>query len=359
MRPYLYLRGLRQADHTVFAVANGQKTYKDPLTGRQQAYSSGQQVKRSILDALADELSERRAPITFVKVLDGKTLKDGEPWSPCDPTYADQLLGGWMRAQARTGDTEGGRVIRRRSPLSISAMRPLHPHLARIDTEQAITFDRRDDPEHHRVVVRDKQGKAVPDDALREWLESNNQTLRRMNYVRPQDRAYGLFVYDVAIDLRRLFAVSLAEHDAELEPDTISKLRAEGWTEVEGRLVAPRERREAIIPALAYALVNWAITSNQARTYSPLHMLAVAVSDRANLLGAAIRADLPEGGFKASDVQPILEPVDDVDLFVTPVARSVIAGAEAQPDALVRAELSVAERLGSFDYEVPFAVATA
>ena len=28
--PYLFIRGLRQVDHTVFSVQEGQKTYYDP-----------------------------------------------------------------------------------------------------------------------------------------------------------------------------------------------------------------------------------------------------------------------------------------------------------------------------------------
>jgi len=82
--PYLYLRGLRQVDHTVFCVDNGQKTYFDPVFNRRVPYSSGQQVKRSILDEMAGHLNERRAPVTFNFVLstkDGqKSLGQGEPW---------------------------------------------------------------------------------------------------------------------------------------------------------------------------------------------------------------------------------------------------------------------------------------
>jgi hypothetical protein len=47
MRNYLFIRGLRRADHTVFAVADSQKTYYEPQFGRELPYSSGQQVKRS------------------------------------------------------------------------------------------------------------------------------------------------------------------------------------------------------------------------------------------------------------------------------------------------------------------------
>ena len=66
MEPYIYLRVLKHAEHTVFCVEDGQKTYRDPLfNGKTVAYSSGQQVKRSILQALVDSLGEQLAPITF------------------------------------------------------------------------------------------------------------------------------------------------------------------------------------------------------------------------------------------------------------------------------------------------------
>jgi len=354
MRSTLYLRGLRQADHTVFAVADGQKTYRDPITGREQAYSSGQQVKRSILDAFVSEIDgEKRAPVTFVRVKDGNALKSREPWSECDPTYADQLVGGWMRAAARTADTEGGGVIKRRSPLSISAMRPLHPLLARVDEEKVITFDRRDDAANNPVVVVDKDGKELSADEVEAFVSGNNRTLTRMQFVGGQKRAYGLFVYDVAIDLSRLFSVTTDHHDPEMTPGVLARLREEDWIEKSGRLIAPKERRDALIPALAHALVYWSITSNQARTYSPLHTLALALSDRASLLGSAIRADLSEeetawGGEKA---EPVIEAIDGVNVFVAPSARGFIPGIVADPNALEAARKAIEEALRAYDYE--------
>jgi hypothetical protein len=66
MKPYIYLRGLRHAEHTVFGVQNGQKFYRDPQFGRRMAYSSGQQVKRSIIETLtSDDLNVPYAAITF------------------------------------------------------------------------------------------------------------------------------------------------------------------------------------------------------------------------------------------------------------------------------------------------------
>jgi hypothetical protein len=351
MRHTLYIRGLRQVDHTVFAVADGQKTYRDPITRREQAYASGQQVKRSLLDTFADEIGEERAPVTFYKVLNKKTLDQGEPHSACDPTYPDQLIGGWMRAEKRSANSESRRV-RRRAPLSVSAFRPIHPTLASVEEEKAMTFDRRDsNPVTNKVVVRDPKGNEVPSDVLQKFLDENDRELTRLNYLKPQKRAYGLFVYDVAVDLRRLFAVSTADEDPELDPDTIQKLMDAGWVDTENSLVAPTEERERIIPALAYSLLHWSITSNQARTFSPMPPLAVALADRADKIAIAIRADLGEASVRRPSAQVILDSVGEGSLFVTPVARGVLPEVEADVDAMDKAQAEIERRLRAYDYE--------
>lgn len=352
MRHTLYIRGLRKVDHTVFAVADGQKTYRDPLAnGREMAYSSGQQVKRSLLDTFADEIGEERAPVTFYKVLNKGSLKDGEPHSACDPTYPDQLIGGWMRAEKRSASNNSRRV-RRRAPLSVSALRPLSPYLARVNTEEAMTFDRRDsNPTTNKVVVRDPKGNPVPDDVLAKFLEENDRDLTRLNFLAPQKRAYGLYVYDVAVDMRRLFSVSTADEDPELDTETIEKLRGEGWIETENAIVAPKAERERIIPALAYALLHWSITSNQARTFSPMPPLAAALADRADKIAISIRADLdPEAGISRPSATVVLDSVGDDSLFITPVAREVIRGIESEVDAMDKAQAEIERRLRAYDY---------
>ena len=65
MNPYIYLRALKHVDYTVFCVENGQKTYYDAQFNRSIPFSSGQQVKRSILQTLTDDLNVQMAPITF------------------------------------------------------------------------------------------------------------------------------------------------------------------------------------------------------------------------------------------------------------------------------------------------------
>lgn len=144
--PFIYLRGLRHAEHTVFGVNDGQKYYFDPQFGRRMAYSSGQQVKRSVIEALNMPF----AAITFNWEIDKKenNANQKEPHSPCDPSFTDQLLGGYMKAES------GSMTVKRRSPLSVSAMRPLHPLLGGIESPtENITFDRTSHPEHHTVKV--------------------------------------------------------------------------------------------------------------------------------------------------------------------------------------------------------------
>ncbi|MCS3638963.1 CRISPR-associated protein Cas7 [Salinibacter ruber] len=339
-----FVRGLRQVSHTVFSVQDGQKTYYDPQFEETVAYSSGQQVKRSILDAVSDALNERRAPVTFNKTLSANgNLEDGEPWSPCDPRYADQLLGGWMRAESG-----GGNTVKRRSPLSISAMRPLHPLLAGLARESA-SYDRSDDPEQHSVRVVNSDGEEMSDEEVQEFLESNDRMLPRRKWI-PQDqvgpRAHGLYVFDVAVDLDRLFTVSTNQHEPELDSEKINELQEEGWTltENEEHLVCPEGRRDEIIEALATGLTDWRVTSNQSRTFSPQPTLCLAVSDDANRVTNAIRADLTQEG-RGEEAVPVIETFDGVSLYTMPACKGHVTGVTASPDALDKAREDIVDRL--------------
>ena len=347
MNPYIYLRALKHADHTVFCVQDGQKTYYDSQFNRTVAYSSGQQVKRSILDTLTSNLNVQMAPITFnYNITNKKELENKEPWSPCDPTYVDQLIGGWMRA----GD---GLTIKRRSPLSISAMRPLHPFLVNPNDKENITFDRSDKPDRHPVNVR-YENKLLTDEEIDAFLEENKRTLPRRNWIPDNTRTGGLFIYDVAIDLRTLFCVSTNQHEPELNKETIEKLNSEGWKDSEnvfGKcLVMPKEKRDKIIPALANALINWRITSNQARTFSLMETLAIAISDNANTLAGAIRAKLIEEGEKQK-AKPIIDETAGADVFITLPCSSYIVTVNESADALEKAEQQLIDLMTAFDYE--------
>ncbi len=364
-RPVLYLRALRQADHTVFAVAQGQKTYRDPLTSRNMPFSSGQQVKRSMLDHLVELLGTGRAPVEFRYKIDPKDKsrkKVGEDIAvlPLNPKYIDMLLGGYMKASGKDTEKdekdEGAKVIKRRSPLSISAMRPLHPFLARTDQEEAMTFDRTNDA-NSTVTLLDENGKPMPLEEMMRFLEENEINLRKAKYIdaRNQKRAYGLFVYDVAIDLRRLFCVSREQADPEITKTTREELLSLGWTESRNEfgntLVAPRDMREKAIPALAEALLEWRITSNQARTFSLMPTLAVALGDRANAVAGALRTQLTVDENGRDTAVPVLDDRMGASLFVTPSAEGYIPGAQGDPAALDHARQWLIDRMLAYPYE--------
>lgn len=348
---FIYLRGLRHVEHTVFGVNEGQKYFFDPQFGKKIAYSSGQQVKRSIIEALEMPF----AAVTFNWEIDKKENKASqkEPHSPCDPTFADQLLGGYMKAES------GSFTVKRRSPLSISAMRPLHPLLGGIESPtENLTFDRTSHPEHHEVKVfwldNKKRGEQLTQEELEKWLTTNNRSLPNRAFIQDQTRASGLFIYDIAIDLRTLFCVSTNKLEPELFPNIEKKLREEGW--IEGKnifgkcLICPKEKREEIIPALAHALINWRITSNQSRTFSLMETVALAISDNANQIAYAIRGELRDDTERPKAI-PKIDETCAAKIFISPIASSYIAGAVGSSDALERAKEELIELLKKFEYE--------
>lgn len=344
----IYIRTLKRAEHTVFNVSDGQKYYYDSQFSRRIPYSSGQQVKRSLIDSLCDEIGQTPSPTTFLfDVNKQKELEEGEVYATCDPTYADQLFGGWMKA------AKGGkeRTLKRRSPLSISAMRALHPLLAGLDSENA-TFDRSERP-NNRVIVRDEKGNELSPEEIVGYLEGKDRSLSR-KWIPNNSRATGLFVFDIAIDLRRLFSVNINSFEPEMADSTIEKLRSEDWIESEnvfGKcLVAPKSLREKWIPGLAKAIINWRITSNQSRTFSLMDTLALSISDNANLIAGSIRAKLSEENSKKAD--PIVdENLAGVETFITLQAGGFIQTKGETADALERAEKALVDKMLAFDYE--------
>ena len=345
---FIYLRGLKHAENTVFCVENGQKSYYDPQFGFQVPFSSGQQVKRSILSALVEELGVEPAPTTFVFDVKDKALGEGEVLSICDPSYPDQLIGGWMRAVKEGKE----RTVKRRSPLSISSMHPLHPLLVSKSKEN-ITFDRSDRPEAHRIKVRDAQGNELSDEQIDALLAGTDRSLFR-KWIPDNYRATGLFVYDIAIDLRTLFCVSTNQYEPELSKEMIKSLEKKGWVKsknVFGEcLVLPKEERDKVIPALAKALINWRISSNQARTFSLMETLAVAISDNANTLSGAIRAKLIDEGERPS-AKPIIDEGAGAEVFVTLPCASYIVTENESADALNEAEKELIKLMSAFDFE--------
>jgi hypothetical protein len=344
----IYIRTLKRAEHTVFCVADGQKTYYDPQFKKYIPFSSGQQIKRSLIDSLCEVINQTPSPTTFLfDVNKQKELKEGEVYGTCDPTYADQLFGGWMKA------SKGGkeRTLKRRSPMSISAMRALHPLLAGVEKE-AGSFDRSERP-NNLVIVRDEKGNELNEQEITNLLEGKDRSLSR-KWLNASDRVAGLFVTDFAIDLRRLFCVSTNSFEPEMSDATIEKLQNEGWIESENVfgscLVAPKELRTVWIKGLAKAIIDWRITSNQSRTFSLMDTLAIAVSDNANIISGSIRAKLSEEDSKKAD--PIIdESLKNVDTYITLQAGGFIHTKGETTDALEKAEQKLIDLMTAFDFE--------
>lgn len=352
MNPFIYLRALRYVEHSVFSVADGQKFYRDPIFKSNIAYSSGQQVKRSILDSMASSLNIASAPITFNWTINKENkAEQGEAWSVCDPSFPDQLIGGYMKAEKDTG------TVKRRSPLSISAMRPLHPLLGGLESDgEAMSFDRSSTADKQIVnVFREVDGKRekMSDEDLNAWLSQTKRTLPPKKWIEPQRRATGLFVYDVAVDLRTLFCVSTNQLEPELYPGTIEKLKQSGWLEGEnvfGRcLICPGKERERIIKALAPSLLDWRITSNQARTFSLMETLGVAISYNANQVAYAIRAQLDSE--RERQANPIIDETADAKIFLTPSVSGFIKETLGNAKALNDASAYLIEEMLKFDFE--------
>lgn len=344
----IYVRTLKRAEHTVFCVADGQKYYYDSQFNRRIPFSSGQQVKRSLIDSLCEAVNQIPSPTTFLfDINKQKELKEGEVYGTCDPTYADQLIGGWMKASK--GGSE--RTLKRRSPLSISAMRALHPVLAGMEKE-AGSFDR-SERSNNVVIVRDEKGNQLNDEEIVTLLEGKDRSLSR-KWLNASDRVAGLFVMDIAIDLRRLFCVSTNSFEPEMSDSTIEKLKSEGWIESNNIfgpcLVAPEQLREQWIKGLAKAIIDWRITSNQSRTFSLMDTLAIAISDNANLIAGSIRAKLSEEDSKKAD--PIIdESLKNVDTYITLQAGGFVQTKGETADALEQAEQKLIDLMSAFDYE--------
>ena len=350
-KSFIYLRGCKHAAFTVFCVEDGQKSYYDPQFNVRVPFSSGQQVKRSIMDKLNEVLNVEPSPTEFYFDVDKKgALKEGEVLSSCDPHYVDQLLGGWMRTP------KGGKekAVKRRSPFSISAMTPLHPLLASVPREN-ISFDRSDRPNVHKVVVRDPYGNILTDEQVSDFLNGSDRSLYR-KWIPDNTRATGLFVYDVAIDLRRLFCVPTNQLEPEITSDMVEKLKNDGWKVVNmvfGEcLLMPKEHREKVVPAIADALIDRHITSNQARTFSLMETLAIAISDNANTLAAAIRAKLIDGDNESKPkAKPIVDEGAGAATYITlPCANYIVTETESA-DALDKAKQDLVNRMLTFDYE--------
>ena len=143
--------------------------------------------------------------------------------------------------------------------------------------------------------------------------------------------------------------------EPEISVDMIESLKAKGWKVVNNVfgecLLMPKEQREKVIPAIADALIDWHITSNQARTFSLMETLAVAISDNANTLAAAIRAKLVDDNEDKPKAKPIVDENAGADTFITLPCASYVVTESESVGALEKAKHQLIKRIAEFDYE--------
>ena len=142
--------------------------------------------------------------------------------------------------------------------------------------------------------------------------------------------------------------------EPEISPEVETRLRESGWIESANIfgpcLVAPVAVRERLIPALAEAIIEWSITSNQSRTFSLMETLAVTISGNANKIAASIRAKLAEE--EENKAYPIVEEeLDGVSTFVSLAAGGYIRTKSETFDALDRAKQKLIDLMSAFNYE--------
>jgi hypothetical protein len=341
----IHLTQLRNVEHTVFCVQEGQKKRYDPVWQRYVAFSSGQQVKKCIVDHAMEVLGIEDAPVTFHEKINGMgKLENAHIQTLNDPSYPDLLIRGWMDAGATGG------AIKRKSALNISPMTPLHPLLARVDIEN-LTFDRSQKPENHKVLVISPDGEHMSKEEVTSFLDDNQRTLPVRHWVPNNPRTSGLYIQKLCLDLSRLFAVRINSNEPEVDVEVKEKLIKNGWKKGRNQfgdvLVAPKEMRQEIIPALSAAMLNWKITSNQSTTYSPMLPVAFAIGSDAMKTNMAIRSRLVE----KDQAEPVIQAVEGVDLFLTPFVEEVIAGETGDPEGRDKAERRLIELMSSYKYD--------
>lgn len=199
---------------------------------------------------------------------------------------------------------KGGKekTLKRRSPLSISAMRPLHPLLAGTESEN-MTFDR-SDRSNNEIIVRDEKGNPLDEEAIQALLEGKDRSLRR-KWIPDNRRATGLFVQDISIDLRRLFSIAINPYEPEVSPEVERELRENGWIEGENVFGSC-------------------------------------------LIAGSIRAKLTEDE-KAKPV--IEESMEGVETFVTLPAAGYLITTSESAGALEKAHSYLVKQLNAFNYE--------
>jgi hypothetical protein len=81
-----------------------------------------------------------------------------------------------------------------------------------------------------------------------------------------------------------------------------------------------------------------------------METLALAISNNANKIAFAIRAELKDE-YDRPTAQPIIDETSGAEIFLTPLISSVIPGFTGSSDALDKAEEKLRKLMLNFNYE--------
>jgi len=356
-RARINIKVLKHVRQGVLCVDSAQKVCWDPVFRVFTPYSSGQQVKRCIIQLMCTVIGVLLSPITFwSKITDKGVDKIGEHqiWSSCNPKYVNELVGGHMKTRKRgAGDAFGIGTKKRRGPVSFSALTVLHALLS-VVFDECVTFDRSGIP-GNIVHVVDADENEIPAEEVKKFCDNFEVNIPARHFVKPQKRMGGLFVHTVIIDQNALFTVQLDEREPSIDDCVRDELISLGWLQTvndKGKcLVAPKSVRDQVIPALAHAIINWTVDSNQSRSSTEFQTVAVAMSKTSPKVWNSISAVVSKADDGKSMATPVLRKYDGVDLFVDDSASQFFFEAETDEDALLKAEARIIEMLNDFDYE--------
>ena len=350
---YLYLRGAKHVIHTVFCVDDGgQKTYFDEQFKRPCAYSSGQQIKRSIIDLILERLNLEYPPVTFVKKVKTsekgkKSIGEGNIIVTPEITSPSHLLGGFWKNHSTEEDDD---ILKRRAPLSIGAMSPLHPLLASVYKEDLV-YNREQVPNTF-VEFHDKDGGLMAEADVVTLLKELNSSAdkKKSQYVKGNKRTTGLFAFDIGIDLRALFTV----HEDEIDKKTYEALLSTGWVPTKyhygNGITLPKKLREEYISVIADSIVDWRILTNQSRTFSPMETIALSIGNNASMVRQSIRAELT-GDWSNLSAIPVVEKNEEVEIFSSPSLSAHMFNKFDKEKSIEIAKQYIKDALLSFDYE--------
>lgn len=263
---FIYFKGVRNVECGKICVADGQKTYYDPIGNVSVPYGSASQTKRQIMEKACSDME--LSVVNYEYTVDKNGVpKQAQSITQNNPIFVDLLLGGYMTTKNKEDESKN-ETLKRTSPLNISAFVPTSSKLVTLSRKLMGTSSK--DDKRTNVVLKFNNNQVIDGEEAKQWLDDNNR--KKTTFTFYDEMFSGLFKYEVAIDKETLFSVSINGYEKEISDATKEQMIAEGWelgTNSYGDcLIAPKAVREIVAKKLARAIVEWEHNSNQSTHYS-------------------------------------------------------------------------------------------